>query len=217
MVVTTSVADGSPGTVEVLATLATVVDRVRDGALAAVGLDMPIGLPANGSRAADREARVLLGPRRSSLFPTPPACVLDAADYADALERCRAATGKGLSKQAFNLVPKMRQIADLVTSDLQPAISEVHPETSFAVLSGRPCAHPKRTQLGVAERVDLLRPYFDSIAEAVIHRPPGAAVDDVLDGFAAAWTARRLARREALVLGDDAARDDRGFRLTISA
>ena len=203
--------------VEVVGSLAVVVERVNGGELEAVGVDMPIGLAADGTRLADGAARALLGPRRSSLFPTPPACVLDATDYTDALARCREASGKGLSMQAFNLVPKMREVAACVTPALQPVICEVHPETSFAVLRGAPCAHPKRTAEGSAERLVALRAHFSNVDDTIALRPPGAQLDDVLDAFAAAWTARRIVRGEALVLGDLAARDPRGYRLTITA
>lgn len=216
LVVTTGLDPTSPAAVSVAATLDPVVERVRAGALAAVGLDMPIGLAANGRRAADRAARARLGPRRSSLFPTPPAAVLDATDYADALARSRAASGTGLSKQAFHLLPKMREVAASVTPDLQPAISEVHPETSFAVMGGGPCEHPKRTKAGVDERIARLAPHFPDVMAAVAARPRGAAVDDVLDAFAAAWTARRIATGHAQWLGDMTARDPRGLRLTIA-
>ena len=36
-----------------------------------VGIDMPLGLPESGWREADRTARGLLGPRRSSVFARP--------------------------------------------------------------------------------------------------------------------------------------------------
>jgi len=45
----------------------------------------------------------------------------------------------------------------------------------------------------------------------------GARPDDMLDACAAAWTARRMARGTAVVLGDLDARDALGFRLTITA
>jgi predicted RNase H-like nuclease len=193
-----------------------VVARVRSGDLAAVGIDMPIGLAPDGRRAADAAARARLGPRRSSLFPTPPAAVLHATDYPDALARCRAASGVGMSKQAYNLLPKMREVAALVTPDLQPAISEVHPETTFVALGGTPCTHPKRTAAGVEERLGLLRADFPTVDELVAPRPSGVATDDVLDALAAAWTARRIALGTAEWLGDADARDDRGLRLTIA-
>ena len=40
-----------------------------------VGIDMPLGLLQSGWREADRAARGLLGPRRSSVFAIPPRAV----------------------------------------------------------------------------------------------------------------------------------------------
>lgn len=216
VVVTTGVGVDSPATVTIDADIGEVIAALRAGRLATIGIDMPIGLTMNGLRAADAAARLLLGARRSSLFPTPPLAVLDAGDYADALERCRGASGKGLSIQAYNLLPKMRELASHIEPSLQPRLSEVHPETSFAVLRGGPCTEPKRTLGGQAERRDALRAQFAGFDELVRSTPRGAKADDVLDAFAAAWTARRMATGDALVLGDDDARDPRGYRVTIS-
>jgi hypothetical protein len=64
--------------------------------LTMVAVDMPIGLPFDGSpRVADVEARRRLGPRRSSVFPTPARAVLGARSFEDALVRSRATTGRG--------------------------------------------------------------------------------------------------------------------------
>jgi predicted RNase H-like nuclease len=217
LVVTTSVDGAEPTVVELVVAVADVVARLRSGELSALGVDMPIGLPASGRRAADRAARAMLGARRSSLFPTPPSAVLEAVDYADALARCRAVDGVGLSMQAYNLLPKMRELAAATSSDLQPALAEVHPETSFAALGGAPCAHSKRTSAGVAERIRLLRPHFGEVVDAALAaRPRGALADDVLDAFAATWTARRMALGIATWLGDTTARDPRGMHLTIA-
>ncbi|MSV88611.1 MAG: DUF429 domain-containing protein [Actinobacteria bacterium] len=216
VVVITGIEPGSPSTVAVVPDIAPVTIDLGSGRLAAVGIDMPIGLAADGHRAADVAARRLLGARRSALFPTPPLDVLGATDYADALARCRAASGKGLSIQAFNLLPKMRELASRIEPSMQPRLSEVHPETSFAVVRGEPCAEPKRTPGGSAERRDALREHFVDLDDLMQTIPRGAKPDDVLDAFAAAWTARRVATGRALVLGDDDERDARGYRLTIS-
>ncbi len=51
-----------------------------------VAVDFPIGLPAGADRrGADLEARIALGPQRSSVFLTPPRVVLDAPTQAEAL------------------------------------------------------------------------------------------------------------------------------------
>ena len=85
---------------------------VLDLGFAAVGVDMPFQLLEDGPRPDETEARRLLGPRRSSIFPSPIRAVLDCIDYAEALEVSRRLSGRGLSKQAWNLVPKIIEVRD---------------------------------------------------------------------------------------------------------
>jgi predicted RNase H-like nuclease len=96
--------------VSILPDLEPLIDSLRSHQLDAVAVDMPIGLLADRTRASDSEARRLLGPRRSSVFPTPVRPVLGAADYADACERSRAAHGKALSKQSFHLLDRIERL-----------------------------------------------------------------------------------------------------------
>ncbi len=74
------------------------------------GVDIPIGLPERGTRPADVEARKLLGPRSSTIFITPPHAVLSAATYPEASRMCRELSGQGLSRQAYALFPKVREL-----------------------------------------------------------------------------------------------------------
>ena len=55
-----------------------------------VAIDMPIGLPDQSDRQADVLARRFVGPRASSVFPTPVRAVLTADSYTDAV---RSAVG----------------------------------------------------------------------------------------------------------------------------
>jgi predicted RNase H-like nuclease len=204
---------GGPANVSRVAGLDSVIERVRHGDVRAVGIDMPIGLPATQPRTSDRALRAHLGPRRSTVFPTPPRVVLDATDYRDALARARRATGVGLSKQAWNLMDKIRALDALMTPELQPRVSEAHPESSFAELNGAPLASRKATAAGRAERRALLLPFFPDIDE---HTATWTALTaDVLDAFAAAWTARRIALGTARWFGDDS-RDERGLQMRVA-
>lgn len=169
--------------VAVLPTLAAVMERVDRGQLACVAVDMPIGLPADGPRPCDGEARRLLGPRRSSVFPTPARVVLDATDYTDALVRSRAAIGSGLSRQAWNLVPRIAELDALLTPARCRTVLEAHPELAFAVLAGEPPRHPKRTVAGRRERLRVLRPFVEDRWTRPASVPRGAAGDDVLDAL----------------------------------
>lgn len=193
------------------------VDVLRDAdrlGVDVVGVDMPIGLAADGHRPGDLEARALLGPRRSSLFPTPARAVLDAADYADALRRSRAASGKGLSKQAFNLVPMIRQVRGAITTADCDRVIEVHPESSFVQLAGA-ALESKKTAAGVGQRLRVLRPLVDDLDAVLGGAPAGCAVDDALDALVVAWSAARWAAGTARVFGDGL--DPDGFPLRFVA
>jgi predicted RNase H-like nuclease len=161
------------------------------------------------------EARRQLGPRRNSVFPAPARSVLGASSYEEACGRARAASGKAVSKQLFNILPKIREVDQLVTPVRQRRLFEMCPELSLAVMTGAPMAHAKTTKAGRAERVSALGAVFgDAQIARHIHRPPaGATVVDVLDAFAGAWTARRYAEAAHHCLGGDL--DERGLRMEV--
>jgi predicted RNase H-like nuclease len=171
--------------------VAGLLQRFPDAAV--VGVDMPIGLPDNDVRAADRSARAFVGPRRSSVFATPPRRALEAATYAEA-----RALWPPLSAQAFALRAKILEVEEA----LEDRIIEVHPEVSFAELAGAHLTFSKRTWSGQHERRRLLRDAGIALPDEL---DAGAAgVDDVLDAAVVAWTANRYARGEALPLPEGA-------------
>jgi predicted RNase H-like nuclease len=129
----------------------------------------------------------------------------------------RAACGKAISKQLFNILPKIREVDALVTPLRQQRVFEMSPELSLAVLAGAPMVHAKTTAAGRAERVRVLGDVFghEQIEHHVNAKPTGAQADDVLDAFAGAWTARRFASAHHLQLGGDV--DVRGLRMEVIA
>ncbi len=191
--------------------------QIDAGTLAAAAIDIPIGLARDGPRRADAEARRQLGPRRSSVFPAPVRSVLAATTYAEACALSRAACGKAISKQLFNILPKIREVDALITPLRQERLFEMSPELSLAVLAGAPMAHPKTTPAGRAERIRALGEVFgpEEVERHVVRPPRGARVDDVLDAFAGAWTARRRASDRHLQLGGDL--DALGLRMEVVA
>ena len=79
---------GSAVTVTVGVSLAALLAPERDSAgTTVVGIDMPLGLLETGWREADRAARGLLGPRRSSVFAIPPRAVWAQTSYRAANQR----------------------------------------------------------------------------------------------------------------------------------
>jgi len=175
-----------------------------------VGIDMPLGLLGTGWRAADRAARGLLGPRRSSVFAIPPRPVWEQASYAEANRRCRELTGQGFSAQAWGLRVKLLE-ADAYRGTCRHPIYEVHPELAFGAMAGAPLAASKHTAPGRADRIRVL-------AEAGIEIPGSAPVSvlgDMLDAAAVAWSARRIAAGQAVVVPGEPQLDDRGREITV--
>ncbi len=185
---------------------------------ACIAVDIPIGLAEGSPRRCDIEARRVLGPRRSSVFPAPDRSLINVSTYSDALAMSRSLYGKGISKQGFAIYPKVAEVDQAMTPQLQQRVIEVHPEVSFWAAAGyRPMDHPKKTPIGYEERRSLL-----SVAMGPIDIPardkarrvaPPAGADDLLDALVAAWTARRFAEARADRLPSDPSTDSRGMRM----
>jgi predicted RNase H-like nuclease len=122
-----------------------------------------------------------------------------AASHVEAVERAREHSGKAITLQAFRLRAKLLDLE----LHLDPRMVETHPELAFLAMKGeRPPS--KHTWNGLNERRTLL-------AQEGIELPhPLAQGDDVpaadvVDAAAAAWSARRVARGDYLVLPPDPA------------
>ena len=192
--------------VRVHASLAGVLDGDE---ASVVGIDMPLGLPESGWREADRAARRLLGPRRSSVFAIPPRAVWTQASYAAANQRCRELTGQGLAIQAWGLRTKLLE-ADQYRLTCGHPLYEVHPELAFGAMAGAPLAHSKHTAAGRELRRELL-----VRAGLVLPRVPRAPVTDGLDAAAVAWSAWRIAVGRAAVVAARPQQDGQGREIAI--
>ena len=181
---------------------ATIAELVAEaGPVEVIGIDIPIGLSTSDMRSADEQAQLAAGPRRSSVFLTPVRAALHAPTHAEAVEVNRAATGKGVSIQAYGLRAKILEVDAWVPA--APArVVEVHPELSFAELAGGvPLAEPKATWAGAVRRRRLLEDAGIALPDDL--GPVGrAGTDDVLDAAAAAWSAARVAAGRARSLPD---------------
>jgi predicted RNase H-like nuclease len=186
-----------------------------------VGIDMPLGLLADGWRAADLLARRTLGRRGVTVFAIPPRPVWQQPTYADANRACRALTGKGLAAQTWGLRAKLLEADAHRRGSLarrheggpaEPArLFEVHPELAFAAMAGAPLTASKHTEAGLVARRSLL-------ARQGIALPPTVAragIDDLLDAAAVAWSAARIAAGRAVTLTDPTQRADDGAEIAI--
>lgn len=178
-------------------TLEALAEQVPDAE--GFGVDVPIGLPADGVRPADMAARRFLGPRRSSVFATPVRAALQADTHAEASAVSRRLAGQGISRQAYALARSILD-ADRWVAGAATPVWEVHPEVSFTVLLGHPAGAPKKTWVGLRERLGALE-----AAGVVLGPLPGAGragPDDVVDAAAAAWSATRLVRGAGISFPD---------------
>ena len=176
-------------------------------------VDIPIGLPEGpGGRECDQEARKKLRPHRSSsVFSAPTRQTVWQAvespgdyDFAKKVEQCVTKTesrheGKGISKQAFAIAPKIAQVDRLLRcrdSTATPEVREVHPEVCFWALNGQKAMQfNKKEPEGEKQRNRILE-QFEARTRAMYGEAcrrfvgGGVGKDDILDALAAAVTAR---------------------------
>lgn len=164
-------------------------------------IDIPIGLLDSGpdERHCDTAARQLLTkPRSSSVFPAPARQSLLANDYQEAHVINLETTGRGLSKQTWAIVPKIREIDNflLSNSDLQGIIHECHPELCFWALNDKSSMqYNKKKKEGKRERLSVLEKYFtqcyelfEQASSEFLRRQ--VAHDDIIDAMICAVTAK---------------------------
>ena len=187
-----------------------VVEQLHLDEFDLVGVDMPIGLPDGPPRVCDVEARKYLKRAGSSVFSAPPRAALGHTDYPSALAASRAATGRGISKQTFNIMAKVGELDRLVDATNQHRIIEVHPECAFKTLNSDEGLLTKKSREGRSMRQRLLADHFDIPSSA----PRGAAIDDMLDAYAVLWSMLRFQRGDHRVFGDGQ-RDQRGLEMRI--
>jgi predicted RNase H-like nuclease len=185
-------------------------------ACAALAVDIPIGLAADGRREADLQARKRLGvPRSASVFPTPARMLLGAATYAEANRLSWTQLGRGLPAQTYGLFAKLREADACMTPEQQAGVTESHPEVCFWALNGdEAMRYSKRTSEGRAERLGLLENVYGP-AVRNLTLPRGAAWDDLYDACVLAWTAAHVAAGTAVHLPSEPQRDARGLRMEI--
>lgn len=215
-----AVAIGDPGSIATRLQLFEDIDQlVRwhdvSGTQANVAIDVPIGLPAAVSaRPCDQEARRRLGKRWMCVF-APPDRELFNLDFEAARQlvykRRAAAPGETfhlLSQQSVQITPKIAEVDRALRDhpERQEWLIEIHPEVSFRELAGDDLP-PKKKAAGRARRLRLLREAFPDIDQRLdtarwLRRE--VAHDDMLDAYAALWSALRFSRGpdHRLVLGD---------------
>lgn len=135
-------------------------------------IDVPIGLKETGNkeRLCDLEARkILRGHRASSVFPVPCRSAMYADNYEEANIIKKNNVARGLSKQSWGIVPKIREVDSFISSNMEAneIIKESHPELCFLCLAGKPMEYSKKDKEGFEERLAVLKTQYSRVEEIV--------------------------------------------------
>ena len=184
-----------------------------------VCVDMPIGLSRNGVRQCEVEARTLIAPHGSRVFKTLPRESLKFAQekWNEANQWSKSQGHGGISKQIWNIRPKIKELDRALEPSDQSRVYESHPELAFARLNGR-ALESKHSAAGLSVRKQLLlRAGFTKLDDWLQRlRGNGAKPDDLYDACVLVLTARNILRGEGLFVPTVEQRDSRGFRMAIA-
>ena len=216
---------------------ADLLSHYKDAELILVDMPIGLPEDKKG-RDCDGEARKKINPRGSSVFPTPTRQTVEQAAksredylkrrqshrkdggvveqaaksredyYLGAKEVEKQYSGKGLSRQAFGIAPKIAEVDKIMahrTPNKNPRVREVHPELCFWALNGgqhlKSSKHNlkgKSDRLCILERVDRrATEIFEKACSKVCSSSSkdqkvgkiDVGFDDILDGMVAAITA----------------------------
>jgi predicted RNase H-like nuclease len=167
-----------------------------------VGIDIPIGLPRLiGYRPCDLEARKILGRRCACVFHAPDRGLfgLSFTQTRSEVRRRREQdpTARGVTRQCHAITAKVAEVDELLREkpDREEWLFEVHPELTFRRLAGVDLPGKKRSA-GQARRLELLESTFTDIGARLSERRwprREVGVDDIIDAYAALYTAYRYA------------------------
>jgi len=158
-------------------------------------VDIPIGLPDEGRRGCDEDAKDLLGCRGNSVFYAPTrksVFEFGENEYEAANQESKERTGNGISRQAWNIIPKIKEVNAFVEDHDGSEVRETHPEVCFYGLDGRPMAYSKKDERGEERRRQVLEEYEAELGFCVNEvmeeatEMNGVSNDDALDALVAA-------------------------------
>jgi predicted RNase H-like nuclease len=193
---------------------------------ATIAIDMPIGLPetiTGAGREAEKTVRPLLGARQSSVFSIPSRSAVYADNYSEACSLAAQTSHppRKVSKQAFSIFTKIRELDRLLRSGVTQSFHEVHPEFAlFRLNGGVPLKTPKKIKsrvndAGIEERIKIL--VETGFSREDLRKAPGKgwALDDQIDAVACLVTAFRINVGSASAFPRDFSRDAHGLPIAI--
>jgi predicted RNase H-like nuclease len=196
------------------------VDVIRDNAIRLALIDMPIGLSSGPvDRPVEAAARQVLQGKASSLFNAPCRQALGCASYASASQMNADVLGKKLSKQTWNICPKIAEADHAAQSLTDVVLHEAHPEVSFATFTGAPIVASKKSVKGLVTRAGhMARLGFDLVKLAApLNDKHTASPDDLIDAAILAWSATRVQMNTHVTFPSQPSRDAMGLEMAIYA
>jgi len=173
--------------------------KIEDKITKQIIIDIPIGLASRDlkARECDIIARKLLGKRASSIFSAPIREILNAENYKTACSINKEFTGKKISLQTWNLIPKIKEIDNFLMKNKRyiNVFNESHPELVFWFLNGKKdLINNKKSNDGILERLNILSKYDSRVFEIYNlalrkYLRKDVKKDDIIDAIALALTA----------------------------
>ena len=171
-------------------------------------IDIPIGLPESSTRLCDLEARNFLSPERHySVFNCPIREAVYAESYEEACDLNEEKTGKRISKQAWNIVPKIRE------SDVEAHkrdLREAHPEVFFKSIDEKSVIESKSSAKGLKDRKEVLKRFGDTSAIEEFERKD-VMNDDLVDAMVLALGAKF----DLVTIPEEPKKDSKGLAMRI--
>lgn len=163
-----------------------------------ISVDIPIGLKESGKeeRICDTLARkILQKPRSTSIFRTPTRQAVYKNTYREASITNKRITGKKISKQVFNITPKIKEVDTFLRINKQARnkLLETHPELCFFMLNNSSSMkYSKHSRRGQQERIEVLKNWGLNIETCLNNsKIRSKYLLDALDAAAVALSAHR--------------------------
>ncbi len=190
-------------------------------------IDIPLGLGSSQvQRDVESLARHMLRPiRHASVFSPPVREAIRQESYEMASRTNRSITGKKITIQTWNIVPKIRELDRILLDNpwLKERLLEAHPEICFKFLNqGRIPEYRKREpgQIGIEERVNILNQFFadsESFYRSALIGLDSSRVrpDDLVDALGLCVTATMGAKYGLRRLREESITDDHNIEMNM--